>query len=95
MDGVDFSGYFRIIFNYAASKVERLVAEIDSSGLTRICDVSWTAAGKPRLRFMPGSLSEGDEFSRLFGASMQVEIFHSGEAPALMDTLYREVDGHA
>ena len=95
IDAVDFSGYFRIIFNYATSRVERLVAEIDSSGLTRICDLSWSATGEPMLRFMPASLSEGDEFSRLFGKSMQVEIFHTEKAPDHIGTLYREVDGHA
>ena len=95
IDAVDFSGYFRIIFNYATSKVERLVAEIDSSGLTRICDLSWAATGEPMLRFMPASLAEGDEFSRLFGKSMQVEIFQTEKAPDLIGNLYREVDGHA
>jgi hypothetical protein len=94
IDGVDFSGYFRIIFNYAACKVERLVVEIDSSGLTRVCDVSWGPSGKPRLRYMPGSPPEGDEFDRLFGPSMKVEIYPPGEAPGLVDTLHREIDGH-
>ena len=95
IDTVDFSGYIRIVFNYTASRVERLVAEIDSSGLTRVFDVSWGPMGKPRLRFMPGSLPEGGEFTRIFGASMKVELIPQGEDPALIDTVYRELDGHA
>jgi hypothetical protein len=95
IDGVDFSGYLRIVFNYASNKVERLVAEIDASGLTRIVDVSWGAVGKTKLRFRPGSIAEGWSFSRVFGQSMEVELLPQGEDPVLIDTVYREVDGHA
>jgi hypothetical protein len=95
LDGVDFSGYFRIVFNYASRKVERLVAEIDSSGLTRVCDMSWGSTGEPKLRFMPGSSPEGDEFTRLFGASMRVEVLRPEDVPGLVDTPYGEVNGHA
>jgi hypothetical protein len=95
VDDVDFSGYFRIVFNYASNKVERLVAEIDSSGQTRFFDVSWGPKGKPQLRFMPGSAVEGKDFLRTFGKSMKVELIPQVEDPALIDTVYREVDGHA
>jgi len=95
IDGVDFSGYFRIVFNYTSKRVERLVAEIDSSGLTRIFDVSWGPTGKPQLRFMPGSSSEGEDFAQVFGASMKVELVKPREAADLIDTFYKEVDGHA
>jgi hypothetical protein len=95
VDTVDFSGYFRIVFNYATSRVERLVAEMDSSGLTRVLDVSWGPAGKPLIRFMPASPAEGGEFARVFGASMKVELVESREATELIDAFYKEVDGHA
>lgn len=95
LDSVDFSGYFRIVFNYATHRVERLVAEIDSSRLTRVFDVSWGLAGKPKLRFMPGTPSEAGEFEQIFGASMKVEFVQPRRAADLIDAYYKEVDGHA
>lgn len=95
LDAVDFSGFFRIVFNYATSTVERLVAEIDSSGLTRVLDVSLGPGGKPLLRYRPGSPVEGDAFIRKFGTSMKVELVQSMEAVDLIDAFHKDVDNHA
>lgn len=95
LNDVAFSGYFRIIFNYASGRTERLVAEIDTAALTRLLDLSWGSSGKLEMRFMPGSASEGAKFDQLFGASAPVVLLPPGGLSNLDEALGPEVDSHA